>query len=223
MPPVPPPPGADPSMDEILASIRKILNEDDARAAAGEAPPAPAAAEPHRSRPEPQHAAPEADDVLMLDETMMVTPPPVPNAPASPPVVLPPAKPASAEQTPSPAAPAAPPALPMPAPRQPVLVVDAPGPTFTPIPVPSASPEAMTPGLVGAAAAGAASASVEALVRTLSRERATTTHRGGPTIEDLVREEIRPLLKEWLDTHLPPVVERLVRTEIERVINRIAP
>ena len=45
-------------------------------------------------------------------------------------------------------------------------------------------------------------------------------HRGGPTIEDLVREEIRPLLKEWLDAHLPPLVERLVRAEIERVVGR---
>ena len=45
-------------------------------------------------------------------------------------------------------------------------------------------------------------------------------HRGGPTIEDLVREEVRPLLKAWLDANLPPVVERLVRAEIERVVGR---
>ena len=47
-------------------------------------------------------------------------------------------------------------------------------------------------------------------------------HRGGPTIEDLVREEIRPLLKAWLDNHLPPMVERLVRQEIERVTGRVS-
>ena len=40
-------------------------------------------------------------------------------------------------------------------------------------------------------------------MRTLAAERSTAVHRGGPTIEDLVREEIRPLLKDWLDTHLP--------------------
>lgn len=213
-------------MDEILASIRKILNEDDAKAAAGEAPPAPADLEPYRTHLEPQRAEPDADGVLMLDETMMVPPPPVPNAPASPPAVLPAAGPPPAEQPPvsaAPAAPPPPPVLPMPAPRPPVQVVDAPGPVFTPIPVPPANPEAAPPALVGAAAAGAAGASVEALVRTLSRERATATHRGGPTLEDLVREEMRPLLKEWLDTHLPPLVERLVRAEIERVVSRIAP
>ena len=44
--------------------------------------------------------------------------------------------------------------------------------------------------------------------------------RGGPSIEDVVREEIRPLLKDWLDQHLPPLVERLVRAEIERVLGR---
>ncbi len=35
-----------------------------------------------------------------------------------------------------------------------------------------------------------------------------------------VRAELRPLMKEWLDTHLPPLVERLVRAEIERVVGR---
>ena len=31
---------------------------------------------------------------------------------------------------------------------------------------------------------------------------------------------MRPLLKQWLDAHLPPMVERLVRAEIERVVGR---
>jgi uncharacterized protein len=33
----------------------------------------------------------------------------------------------------------------------------------------------------------------------------------------LVREMLRPLLKAWLDENLPGMVERLVRSEIERV------
>ena len=37
------------------------------------------------------------------------------------------------------------------------------------------------------------------------------------TLEDLVREMLRPLLKAWLDDNLPAMVERLVRAEIERV------
>lgn len=37
------------------------------------------------------------------------------------------------------------------------------------------------------------------------------------TLEDLVREMLRPLLKSWLDDNLPSLVARLVRAEIERV------
>ena len=37
------------------------------------------------------------------------------------------------------------------------------------------------------------------------------------TLEDLVREMLRPMLKTWLDENLPNMVERLVRAEIERV------
>ena len=38
-----------------------------------------------------------------------------------------------------------------------------------------------------------------------------------------MRDEIRPMLKQWLDANLPPLVERLVRTEIERVVGRAEP
>jgi cell pole-organizing protein PopZ len=37
------------------------------------------------------------------------------------------------------------------------------------------------------------------------------------TLEDLVKDLLRPMLKAWLDDNLPPLVERLVRAEIERV------
>ncbi|MFG1370763.1 DUF2497 domain-containing protein [Xanthobacter oligotrophicus] len=40
------------------------------------------------------------------------------------------------------------------------------------------------------------------------------------TIEDLVKEILRPMLKDWLDQNLPSIVERLVRAEIERVARR---
>ncbi len=38
------------------------------------------------------------------------------------------------------------------------------------------------------------------------------------TLEDLVKDMLRPMLKAWLDDNLPMMVERLVRTEIERVV-----
>jgi cell pole-organizing protein PopZ len=79
----------------------------------------------------------------------------------------------------------------------------------------------MAADLIAPEAAAAAATSVGQLLRTLASERSTQVHRGGPTIEDLVREEIRPLLKQWLDSHLAPLVERLVRAEIERVVSRM--
>jgi uncharacterized protein len=40
------------------------------------------------------------------------------------------------------------------------------------------------------------------------------------TLEDLVRDMLKPMLKAWLDANLPDMVERLVRAEIERVSRR---
>jgi cell pole-organizing protein PopZ len=37
------------------------------------------------------------------------------------------------------------------------------------------------------------------------------------TLDDMVREMLRPMLKAWLDDNLPNMVERMVRAEIERV------
>jgi cell pole-organizing protein PopZ len=38
-----------------------------------------------------------------------------------------------------------------------------------------------------------------------------------PSLEDVVRETLRPMLKSWLDENLTRVVERMVQAEIERV------
>jgi cell pole-organizing protein PopZ len=84
-----------------------------------------------------------------------------------------------------------------------------------------APPTATAEALVAPEAAAAAASSVNSLRRALGTERQpVAVYRGGPTIEDVVREEIRPLLKAWLDANLPPLVERLVRAEIERVVGR---
>jgi cell pole-organizing protein PopZ len=171
-------------MEDILASIRRILSEDEAQP--GEVKPAAATGETTHETPS-LHAEPASDGVLVLDPSMMV------DEPASAAIV----------QTPAPE------------PLPPPVVVPAPSSPITPI--------TDTQGLVAPEVAAAAVASVGALVRTLTVERSMQTHTGGPTIEDIVREELRPLLKQWLDTNLPPLVERLVRTEIERVVGRAVP
>ena len=168
-----PAPAADPSMEDILASIRRILSEDETASA-------------------PQAAGPAAgEDVLELDDTMLRSEPPVSSEAAA-------------------AAVSAPAALLSPA--------------ADPVPAPIAAPALPAPevsaGLVGAAAEAAAASSVASLLRTIASDRALQVRSTGPTIEDLVRQGLRPLLKEWLDAHLPALVERLVRTEIERVVGR---
>jgi uncharacterized protein len=172
------PAGADPSMEDILASIRRILAEEE-----GAAPATPAL------------PAKVDDGVLQLDASMMLTDPIAPPD-AAPPQAAPP------QAAPAPAAP--PP------------VQEA----FVP-PAPPATPQSSM--LMAPEAAAATATSVGSLVRTLTAERATQVYTGGPTIEDLVRAELRPLLKQWLDANLPSMVERLVRAEIERVVGRAVP
>ncbi len=58
------------------------------------------------------------------------------------------------------------------------------------------------------------SAAVDAALNTLAQ---SVLVRSARTLEDLVREMLRPMLKNWLDANLPSLVERLVRAEIERV------
>ena len=59
-----------------------------------------------------------------------------------------------------------------------------------------------------------ASSAVDSAFNTLAQ---TVLVQNARTLEDLVREMLRPLLKGWLDDNLPGIVERLVRAEIERV------
>jgi len=188
--------GGEPSMEDILASIRRILAEEEG--APLDAPiPTP-------------DAAGMADDVLQLDASMMV-PGSVPTSTAepvaghAPPLPTPPPAPAVAAPVP--------------------LAVETPLPPQIVAPPPAAivSPPPPAATLMAPEAVAATATHVGSLVRTLSVERTTQVHSGGPTIEDLVRAELRPLLKQWLDANLPGMVERLVRAEIERVVGRAVP
>ena len=58
------------------------------------------------------------------------------------------------------------------------------------------------------------SAAVDSAFNTLAH---TVLVQNARTLEDLVREMLRPMLKAWLDDNLPSMVERIVRAEIERV------
>ena len=75
--------------------------------------------------------------------------------------------------------------------------------------------------IVSAATSGAVAATfaqLGALPRELRHD--TELPLGGVerTLEEIVREMLRPLLQAWLDSHLPGIVERLIREEIARVV-----
>ena len=73
-------------------------------------------------------------------------------------------------------------------------------------------------GLLEAGTAMAAGASLSNLVAAVDQAQGRTPLGDGTrTVEDLVKEVMRPMVKEWLDANLPGLVERLVRKEIERL------
>lgn len=190
---------AEPTMEEILASIRRIISEDgedgDKAAAAAAAP-----------NPEPVDE-PTADtrDEDVLELTQMVGEDgSVVNLAGAPP---------ADEITLDDARPAAPP------PRFEPTFGDEPD-EFAPPPDDWTPPRHSPPPPAGegllspdaAALANAAFLRVGALL---------TQGSGGPkTVEDLVAELLKPMLKAWLDEHLPKTVERLVASEIARVSGR---
>lgn len=71
---------------------------------------------------------------------------------------------------------------------------------------------------VTSGAAAAAFAQLGALPRERRREGELALGGADRTLEDIVRDLLRPLLQTWLDEHLPTLVERLVREEIARVV-----
>jgi cell pole-organizing protein PopZ len=228
----------EPSMEEILASIRRIIADDDATKstpqpaeavkatapapAARPAPPPPRPpAPPTRVTPPepsvadeapPSMAASELDggantddqasDILDLTESM-AAPPPNP-APAPQFRTIDGSFDVSYEEAAEPPAPQ----MAMPEPRRPAI-------SQTTM---SQTTMAEDSGYFGDARAqlisSATSAAVDSAFNTLAQ---TVLVQNARTLEDLVREMLRPMLKAWLDDNLPGVVERLVRAEIERV------
>ncbi len=197
---------SEPSMEEILASIRRIISDDDAKPAEGEAPAADAAAAAtapapvQAPEPAPAPAAAE-EDVLDLgaEAALIAAPPPEPPAP---------------EPAPAPVAPAA---------EEPdVAFVEEAPPAPPPAPEPvSPSPAAVFIPSTAAPAMDMASLlsdqASSAVTNAFGHLANTVLSNNARTLEDLVKEMLKPMLKAWLDDNLPSMVERLVRAEIERV------
>lgn len=197
----------DPSMDDILASIRRIMLDEQARLKEnGPAVPDRQQMAAYEEPPPP---------LLVLDESMAV------QEPAAAPILPPePAQSAAVIMTTlepiiAPISAAPEPAAPEPAAPEPV----APARPVANGPFSQLDGQALE-ALLAPAAAAAASASVEAMLRQLQSERDSFLKgdaSSGPSLEQVVRGEIRPMLKAWLDEHLPEMVERLVTAELARL------
>ena len=98
-------------------------------------------------------------------------------------------------------------------PRQPAAASGRTEAAVAPEPAPTLDaprPASEERGLLSAATTAAVDAAFDTLARTAQA-------RNGRTLEEVVSELLRPMLKTWLDENLPDMVERLVRAEIERV------
>lgn len=188
----------EPTMEEILASIRRIISEDDAPA---ETPPAQAepesAPEPEppvfeepapveaAAEPEPEPEAEAEEEVLDLTERYeappaaetigdldVSTPDPFPSVEPSPEPVQ---QTASAPMTSS----------------------------YDP--------------LVGESAAASAASAFAGLAASLRQPDPDLPQGAGTSLEALVGSLLRPMLKDWLDANLPAIVEAQVKKEVERI------
>ena len=101
----------------------------------------------------------------------------------------------------------------------------APAPAPAPAPVPAPQPAAQDDSLISAATLSASVSALNSLRDSLSAPSSapridSPVFRSGTTVEDLVREALKPMLKEWMDQNLTGIVESLVRKEISKLTQR---
>jgi cell pole-organizing protein PopZ len=259
----------EPSMEEILAYIRRIISDDEAKPAVAETvAPAPAPAAPTKTelpKAEITRAAPSTRPPVMAGI------PPSKIAPARPAAAAPPPQAAPAAEKNNQAeidammasfdAPAPVVAAPAPAPApvpvaktvqieiepdadvfeltEQMALPDLPQPSFQKIepeddleftespvaPVSSHRSPAMDPPAFAEPAPSRerlnqqmmSNSTVSAVESAFNALATTVLSNNARTLEDLVKEMLRPMLKSWLDDNLPNLVERIVKAEIERV------
>ena len=256
----------EPSMEEILASIRRIIADDEAKPPVADTKPVavekPAAPPPPAKAEKPAAPAPKPAISDVPPSKIAPSPPPKAAAPspAAAPAPPPPAPPAAAsasnnqddidallngldeattEEEIRPAQPeaeaevfeltddmavaSAPPPSPQPAfhkiePEDDLEFTESAAsrainrpPAYEP-PAFDPPPAASTP--QAAILSHSTVSAVESAFNTLAH---TVLSNNARTLEDLVKEMLRPMLKSWLDDNLPGLVERIVKAEIERV------
>lgn len=169
----------EPSIEEILASIRQIISDDDDKEDDGVSAdpiPAPVQQKPPEPKPEPvaMHEEEVENEEEVLELTEMVEDEPI--------------------------------EIDLQDHEEPKEIVMPPLQTFD------------TNDILTESAKAATVASMAKLAANMP----ITRHRehGNITLEDLVREMLHPMLKDWLSDNLPPMVERMVQKELEKLARK---
>jgi len=175
-------PQAEPTMEEILASIRKIISEDSPSGAAAPEPAAAPSIAPKPAAPAPGAGVLDLTNEVKDDGTVVpVTAAPPPPPPAPKPV-----------------------AQPMPAPP----------------PAAAQQVELDDGGLVSTPVANVAAQSFANLVNSVGASRGMPLGNSAQTLEDLTKDLLRPMLKQWLDANLANIVQRVVEREVAKLALR---
>jgi hypothetical protein len=187
----------EPSIEEILESIRQIISDDSDGGAKPEAPGKPQQAPPVRqaAMPAPSSSsspmdlafepvstpsAPTASDMDVLELTEKIKPP-------TPAAIEPMDKPKTTDKP---------------------MTIDKPT---------TANPN----GLISAQTADAATEALSKLLAgSLVIEKDEPARNGKVTLEDLTLDLMKPMLKIWLDQNLPGIIEKIVQKEVEKLSRR---
>lgn len=212
----------DPSMNEILGSIKRIITEDSGQ---GGQPQAASQDEDEEILDLTDEVSDEEEDELRHEPRLATAPVEEPEAEvrrepilglhrpadmAEPAVTEEPAAPASTEETVT-AAPVAEP--------EPVQAGSAAAePVSTPVVQPASEP---VEAIVSETATAATASALGELTRVMDEKTSKLkVGAGDASISDIVKEMLRPMLREWLDENLPVIVERVVRREIQKLVDR---
>jgi len=187
----------EPSMEEILASIRQIISEDGEASTAARAETDTEASAGGPGMEDPKSATAEPEPSVARAEIA-----PAKGVAMTPQTVDSPARPAQPQTSPIASSSTAETL------RRPEFEPGASG--ARPPPAQRTSRAVEEKNLLSAHSDAAVSGAFSALAHTILAQNART-------LEDLVVEMLQPMLHDWLDENLPSLVERLVKEEIERV------
>lgn len=239
----------DPSMDEILGSIRRIITEDNAQSGGQDAPAdgAPSAEDDDildltdvvgtaETRREPilKRVEPQADDEGAVTPMERREPVLGIHSPANA------AQDAVTQEAAASAVPAEGPATEAAAPDEPAQTVEPVAAGELPSgsetvtqgeePAMATSDDSATPpagqpeaaaDIVSETTTSATSAALGELSRAVEEKAGRLRlGQGDATVSDIVKELLRPMLREWIDENLPAIVERVVRREIQKLVDR---